>query len=81
MKWICMGGAVIVALIAELISPWPQFILDTADRVLADPLVANDIVLPTLVKVFFPLVAYMLFPAVAAGIGYFAGVLWERKIQ
>ena len=81
MKWVCMVMGILFCLIVELMSPWPQFILGVADKLQADPAVASDIMLPTLVVIFSLLLAYALFPAIGAGIGYLVGLVWERKLQ
>ena len=81
MRWTCMAIGIIIAFIAEIASPWPQFITIKASQILADPLVAGDVVLSNLVKVAFVIIAYVLFPALGAGIGYFIGFIWERKVM
>ena len=81
MRWMCTIIGIIIAFIAEIASPWPQFMFNKADKIVADAVVAGDSVLPTLVEVIFFILAYVIFPVIAAGIGYFAGLIWERKVQ
>ena len=81
MRWTCMAVGIILAFIAEIASPWPQFILNKAGDIVTDAVVASDSVLPTLVKVSFVIIAYIIFPALGAGIGYFVGFIWERKVM
>ena len=71
----------LVGLIGELMSPWPTFIDDTARRIFNDPFVASDPVLPTLITISAPLIAYALFPAIGFGLGYFSGWVLERRMQ
>jgi len=81
MRWMCLVIGIVIAFIAEIASPWPQFMLRKADEIAADTVVASDIVLPTLIKVAFVILAYVIFPALAAGIGYVVGFILERKVQ
>jgi len=71
----------LVGIIGELMSPWPAFIFDTAREMYNDPFVAVDPVLPTLITISAPVVAYVLFPVFGFGLGYFSGWVLERRMQ
>ena len=80
-KWICIAIGSLLGLIGELASPWPQFVMDLSEKMLVNPVVAKDIVLPTLVRVSTPVIAYVLFPVFGGGLGHIAGYLLERRFQ
>ncbi|MFC2025214.1 hypothetical protein ACFLTG_02250 [Chloroflexota bacterium] len=64
-----------------LLSPWPQFISDVANKILAIPETADDIVFQKIVEVVAVGVEYILFPAFGGVLGYILGSLWTRKFD
>ncbi|MFC1847509.1 hypothetical protein ACFLW5_01680, partial [Chloroflexota bacterium] len=73
-------GTLIVFFVV-LLSPWPQFISDLANVMLAIPEAADDAIFQNVVKVSTVLITYLPFPAFGGAIGYIVGILLVRKYE
>ena len=81
MKWICTVLGSLIVFYGVLFSPWPQFILDVANKILAIPEAADDIVFQNIVKVSTVVIAYILFPIFGGILGYVLGSVLARKFD
>ena len=81
MRWICTIVGILIVLIGVLLSPWPQFISDVANKILAIPEAADDVVFHNVVKVSAAVVTYILFPALGGVLGYVVGSILVRKLD
>ena len=81
MKWMSTILGSLFVLIGVVLSPWPQFILDAANNILAMPEAAGDVVFHTMVKGFAVVVAYILFPIFGGVLGFVIGYILVRKLD
>jgi hypothetical protein len=81
MKLICTIIGSLIVLIIVILTPWPDFILGVANRMLAVPEAAGDVVYEYLVKTFMVTVSYIAFPLVGGVIGFITGYIINRKFE
>ena len=70
----------LIVLIIVILTPWPDFILGVANRMLV-PEASGDAVYEFLVKALTVTVSYVLFPAVGGAIGFVVGYIINRKFE
>ena len=81
MKWMSTILGSLFVFIGVVLSPWPQFILDFANNILAMPEAAGDVMFHTMVKGAAMVVAYILFPIFGGIFGYVIGYILVRRLD
>ena len=81
MKWMSTAVGSLVVFFLILLTPWPQFISDMANVIMAIPEAADDVVFQNIVQVSAVLTTYVVFPVFGGVIGYIIGILLLRRYE
>jgi hypothetical protein len=79
MKLLCATIGALFILIIVILSPWPEFIQDVANKLLAVPGSAGDAVWVFVLKVFNIGAGYILFPLFGGAFGLLAAYIINRR--